>query len=117
MWASGSQVWTGHTGSFTAKAMNSRLNIDTAGIRSFAPSTAAGSSTMLNVPTEKYSASMPTNMNALPRKVNTRNFIAEYCFLPDPHIEMRKYIGSSSSSQKMKNSIRSRDTNTPMTAV
>ena len=60
---------------------------------------------------------MPTNMKALPMKVKTRNFIAEYCLRPLPHLEMRKYIGRSSSSQKMKNRIKSRDTNTPMTAV
>ena len=76
-----------------------------------------GNSTMLNVPVEKKIASIPISINALPSKVNIRNFIAEYSFLPLPQIDIRKYIGMSSNSQNIKNITRSRETNTPTTAV
>ena len=72
---------------------------------------------MLNVPVEKYSARMPTSMKALPNSVKMMNFMAEYSRRPLPQSEMRKYIGKSSSSQKMKNRTASMETNTPVTAV
>ena len=59
---------------------------------------------------------MATSMNALPRMVKMRNFIAEYSLRPVPHTEMSIYIGTSSSSQKRKKSSRSSEVNTPMTA-
>ena len=66
---------------------------------------------------EKNRARMPTSMKALPMKVKITNFIAEYSLRPLPHIEMRKNMGTSSSSQKMKNIRKSRDVKTPITAV
>ena len=60
---------------------------------------------------------MAANMNAEPRKVKMRNFIAEYSRRPVPQTEMRKNMGTSSSSQKMKKRMRSSETKTPMTAA
>jgi hypothetical protein len=60
---------------------------------------------------------MPASIKALPNKVYTTYFIAEYSLLPVPQIEMRKYIGITSISQKRKNSRRSREQNTPKMLV
>ena len=79
-------------------------------------STRLGISDMSNDPTVKNSISMPTSMNALPRMVKIRNFIAEYSRRPVPHTDMRKNIGISSSSQNRKNMRKSSAVNTPMTA-
>ena len=81
---------------------------------------ASGSAVMSNVPVEKNSTSMPTSMNALPKMVNIRNFIAEYSRLllgSLPQMAMRKNIGISSSSQNRKKSRKSSDVNTPITPV
>ena len=77
------------------------------------------SSTMLKVPTSgvRYTATIPTNINALPKMVKIRNFMAEYSFRPLPHTEINIYIGTSSTSQKRKNRSRSIDVKTPNTAV
>ena len=72
---------------------------------------------MSKVPVEKKIIRMPTSMKALPRKVKIRNFIAEYSRRPLPQIEMRKNIGTISSSQRRKKRMKSSAVNTPMTAV
>ena len=74
---------------------------------------------MLKVPTSgvRNTATIATSMNALPRMVKIRNFIAEYSLRPVPQMEMSIYIGISSSSQKRKKSSKSREVNTPMTAA
>jgi len=54
---------------------------------------------------------------ALPNKVKITYFIAEYSFLPEPQIEIKKYIGITSISQKTKNKRRSREVNTPRMLV
>jgi len=59
----------------------------------------------------------PIIIKALPDKVNSKNFMAEYSFLPVPHIEIKKNIGIISSSKKKKNNIKSNDKNTPNTPV
>ena len=59
-------------------------------------------SSMLNVPAEKYRHKKPTIIIALPDKVKSKNFIAEYSFLPEPHIEIRKNNGIISNSKKKK---------------
>ena len=115
--ASGSQVCTGHTGSFTAKATKSSAKMTDAGAISSAPAIASGSAVMSNVPVEKKSARIPTSMKALPKKVNIRNFIAEYSLRPLPQTAIRKYIGTSSISQNRKKSRKSSAVKTPMTAV
>ena len=117
VWASGSHVCTGHTGSLTAKATNRSEKMTAAGAMSSAPAIASGRAVMSNVPVEKKSARIPTSMKALPRKVKIRNFIAEYSLRPLPQTAIRKYIGTSSISQKRKKSRKSSAVKTPITAV
>ena len=69
------------------------------------------------VPAFKNTPTRAISMAALPKMVNIRNFMAEYSLRPLPHTEMSMYMGTSSSSQKRKNSSRSKETNTPMIAV
>ena len=109
-------MWNGHSGSFTANPMNSSANIAPAGRSRFAPAMASRIAVMSNVPVEKNSARIPISMNALPSIVKMRNFIAEYSRRPLPHMDMRKNIGISSSSQNRKKSRKSIAVNTPMTA-
>ncbi len=119
VWASGNQVWTGQTGSLMAKATRKNQKASAVGMAmSRCPAPASESSTMLKVPPGATNmATMLTSMKALPRMVNTRNFMAEYSLRPVPHMEMSRYMGSNSSSQNRKNSKKSREVNTPMTAV
>ena len=120
VWASGSQVWTGQTGSFMAKAATKNQKTTLMGttilVGSMPPS---ASFTMSKVPTPgvRNTARMATSMKALPKIVKIRNFMAEYSLRPVPQIEMSMYMGSSSSSQKRKKRRKSRDTKTPITAV
>ena len=107
MWASGSHVWNGNTGSLTANAMNSKPNITPAGSSSVADWSSAGRRVISNVPAEKNTARIPTSMNALPRNVKIKNFIAEYSRRPLPQIAMRKNMGTISNSHMMKKRIRS----------
>ena len=127
VWASGSQLWNGHSGILTANAANRRNQITPAGIKRSEPATfsgipmmpSAGIDTMANVstPLERNNASIPTSMKALPARVKITNFIAEYWLRPLPQIEMSMNIGISSISQKMKNSRKSSAVKTPSTAV
>ena len=64
---------------------------------------------------DKNIATIETNIKTLPRIVNTKNFIAEYSLRPLPQIDMRKYMGINSSSQNIKNIIKSKEVNTPIT--
>ena len=116
VWASGNQVWNGNTGSLIANPMMVRKNRTDAGIMRFAAAILSGSSVMSKVLVEKYSASIPTSINALPNMVKITNFIAEYSFRPVPQMEIRKNIGISSSSQNRKNRKKSRAVKTPITA-
>jgi hypothetical protein len=72
---------------------------------------------MLKLPVVKYRLSIPANIRALPNKVYITYLIAEYSFLPAPQIEIRKYIGIISISQKTKKSNKSREQNTPRILV
>ena len=76
-----------------------------------------GKTVISKVSVEKYIARIPINKNALPNKVYRRNFIAEYSFRPAPQMEIKKNMGTSSSSQNRKNIMRSKEQNTPKTAV
>ena len=117
MWASGNQECRGQIGNLTAKAINIMVNTRLAGSRIPPLEMASGSSVISKVSNEKNNTSIPTSMNALPRSVKIKNFIAEYSlFGLLPHIEIRKNIGISSSSQNMKNKKKSMEVNTPMTA-
>src|SRR4030042_3853070 len=60
---------------------------------------------------------MPASIIALPTRVYITYLIDEYSFLPLPQTEMRKYIGTSSSSQKRKNKTRSKEQKTPSMLV
>ena len=87
VWASGSQVWNGHTGSFMAKAATKNQNTTLIGMMALAAFTPfSESSTILKVPTlepaigVRNTATMATSMKALPAMVKMRNFIAEYSF-------------------------------------
>ena len=50
-------------------------------------------------------------------KVYNKNFIADFLALPSPHKLIRKYIGTNSNSQNIKNSNISQDAKTPNIAV
>ena len=119
--ASGSHVCSGHVGSLTAKATKKSQNSHDRGSSVAADASAplfADNSIRLKLPTSgvRNTATMATSMNALPRMVKIRNFIAEYSLRPVPQMEMSMYIGSSSSSQNRKNNSRSIAVKTPMTA-
>ncbi len=87
VWASGSQLWNGHSGILTANAVNRKNQITPAGINRSFPAIRSGMpwipsdgiDTMANVstPEDRNSASMPISMNALPPSVKITNFIAE----------------------------------------
>ena len=117
VWASGSQEWKGQTGSLTAKARKNRAKAPPIGMMSLASSILPGSAVMSKVPVEKKRTTIPTSMNAPPRNVKMRNFMAEYSLRPLPQMEMRKNMGINSSSQKRKNMKKSRAEKTPSTAV
>src|SRR5579871_2215758 len=72
---------------------------------------------MSNVLAEKPSNRIPASMKAEPATVNSTNLSAAYSLRPVPQIEMRKYIGTSSTSQNRKKSRKSREVNTPRTPV
>ena len=55
----------------------------------------------------KYSARKATSMKTDPKSVYRKNFTAAYSRRGPPQMPIMKYIGTSTSSQKMKNSTRS----------
>ena len=65
----------------------------------------------------KYSARNPSSMNTDPNSVYRKNLMLAYCRFADPQIPIRKYIGTSTSSQKTKNKIRSNEMNVPAIPV
>ena len=117
VWASGSHVWNGHTGSFTAKARNKRAKTAPIGMTVLAPTILSGMTVMSKVPVEKKRARIPTSISAPPSIVKIKNFMAEYSLRPLPQMAMRKNIGTSSSSQNRKNIKKSRAVKTPNAAV
>ena len=62
------------------------------------------------------SASVDASRNAEPNSVYRKNLIAAYSRRSLPHPWMRKYIGTSISSQNTKNRMRSRERKMPMIA-
>ena len=60
---------------------------------------------------------MPSSITTLPTSVKRKNLIAEYSRLALPQMPMRKYIGTSMTSQNRKNSKKSRETNAPIMPV
>ena len=75
------------------------------------------SSSMLKLPTDSPVINNAININADPNNVYITNFIAEYSLRPEPQIEIIKYIGISSISQKIKKSTKSKEIKTPKTEV
>ena len=68
-----------------------------------------------NVPVAKYIDNIPIIKKAPEVSVNIKNFIAEYWAFPEPQIDIKKYIGINSASQKTNKSNMSREENTPVT--
>ena len=62
-------------------------------------------------------AKIASSIKAPPARVNITNLIAEYSFLPEPHIPINIYIGINSNSKKTKNRSKSKDVKTPNTLV
>ena len=60
---------------------------------------------------------MPASIKALPNRVYITYLMAEYSLRPVPQMEIRKYIGMTSISQKRKKSSRSREQKTPRMLV
>ena len=60
---------------------------------------------------------MPSSMTTLPTSVKRKNLIAEYSRRPPPQMPMRKYIGTSITSQNRKKSRKSSATNAPINPV
>ena len=60
---------------------------------------------------------MPSSMMTLPTRVYRKNLIAEYSRRSLPQMPMRKYIGTSITSQNRKNSRKSRLTKAPTMPV
>ena len=56
-------------------------------------------------------------MNTLPNNVYRKNLMAAYSRFAEPQIPIRKYMGTSTSSQKTKNSTRSKAMNVPAMPV
>ena len=65
----------------------------------------------------KYIARNPSSMKIEPNSVNRKNLIDAYARFDEPQIPIRKYIGTSTSSQKTKNRIRSKAMNEPAIPV
>jgi uncharacterized protein (DUF2345 family) len=70
VWASGSHVCNGNTGTFTAKPANSRKKVTAAGTACISPaSPVPASSVMFRLPVEKYMLRMPASIKAEPASV------------------------------------------------
>src|SRR3990172_11014479 len=112
--ASGSQVWKGHIGTFTANPNPTAPNTTSWNVLVNPPDAPySWSATMSNVCTPppmselKYIARNPSSMKTDPNSVYRKNLIEAYSRFSLPQIPIRKYIGTRTSSQKMKNRTRS----------
>ncbi len=122
-WASGSHVWTGTTGTFTAKPANMAANATSFRVAGSSPTKLPSSpfcsaiviSGSPKEPTGRLntSAMNPMNMTRLAMFVYTKNLIAAYFRRGPPHTPMRKYIGTSTASQKTNHRKKSSAVNTP----
>src|ERR1700688_1677467 len=100
--ASGSQVWNGNIGTLIANAKKNAQNSSTCVCVSNCAADAS-SVGISNVPPPalKYSARMPSSMITEPTNVYRKNLIAAYSLRSLPHTPIRKYIGTSITSQNM----------------
>src|ERR1019366_3329880 len=98
--ASGSQVWNGNMGTLIANAKKKAQNSSTCVLVSNF-GTVASNVGMSNVPPPalKYRAKIPSNMITEPTSVYRKNLIAAYSRRSLPHTPIRKYIGTSMTSQ------------------
>src|SRR5262249_59654622 len=90
--ASGSQVWTGHIGSFTA---NEAKNANQAHVCSERGNSWCSSVAMSVVPELQYSAMMASSISTDPRNVYKKNLNAAYTRRGPPQMPMIKNIGTS----------------------
>ena len=114
-WASGSHVWKGNIGTLIAKPTKNTRNTQywipkgrlgamawkamMSKVRS-RPKSAASWGTLAAMPGYwKYSARIPSNSRTEPISVYRKNLIAAYNFLGPPQTPIRKYIGTSMTSQ------------------
>src|SRR5437764_1428020 len=119
VWASGSHVWNGNIGTLMAKPMKRPAKIsDAVAVGSDAAAMVWRRAIMSNVwPPLKYRARKLRIISAEPNRVNRKNLIAAYCRLGPPQTPIMKYIGSSTSSKKTKNRMRSREAKVPFIPV
>src|SRR3954451_11203053 len=99
--ASGSHVWKGNIGTFTAKPMNMPAKIQIAVFLAIPPpfwrnhwnlnEASSGVALLFFVMTNK--AMNDTSINAEPNIVYRKNFSDAYCRLSPPHTPIMKYIG------------------------
>src|SRR5262245_17112546 len=130
--ASGSQVWNGGTGTLIANAMkkNTKIHVRNGQPKSMPPATRLwpvswpvamswlssgiekGRDVMSRA--ERYSAMMPSSISTEPASVYRKNLMAAYSRRGPPQMPIRKYIGRSITSQKIKKRKKSRATKTPI---
>src|SRR6266568_1133973 len=120
VWASGSHVWNGHIGTFTANPRNTAAKITSwIDLANGAVAATCCSVTMSNVCgfAWKNIPMKPNSMNTLPVSVYRKNLMDAYCRLPEPQIPIRKYMGIRTNSQNTKKRIRSNAMNVPAMPV
>ena len=71
----------------------------------------------LSPPVLKNRARKLSSIKADPNNVNRKNLIAAYCRCSPPQTPIMKYIGSSTTSKKTKNKMRSWATNVPFIPI
>src|SRR5579864_128387 len=100
--ASGSQVWNGNIGTLIANAKKKAQNSSTCQRVSNcdAEASSVGISKVL-APALKYSARIPSSIITEPTSVYRKNLMAAYKRRSLPHTPIRKYMGTSITSQNM----------------
>jgi hypothetical protein len=100
--ASGSQVWNGNMGTLMANAKKNAQNSSTCvWVSNCAAEARSVGISNVAPPALKYSAKMPSSMITEPTKVYRKNLIAAYKRRSLPHTPIRKYMGTSITSQNM----------------
>src|SRR4051812_27043778 len=117
VWASGNHVWNGHIGTLMANPSATAPNATSWNVWLNPPEAPNfANATMSNVcgaGPRKYIARNASSMNTEPNKVYRKNLMLAYSRFAEPQIAMRKYIGTRTNSQKMKNRMRSNAMNVP----
>jgi hypothetical protein len=82
VWASGSQVWSGHIGTFTANPRKRAKNTQNPKVPPNCPAAPRSAKRTMSkvrspaLPERKYRLRKPSSMKAEPNKVNRKNLIA-----------------------------------------